>query len=77
MGHLVIGEGALKQLVGWLSINVKYLLFKRLLFKLGVAEPIGVKVSVGIISHLSRDNEDKRKARPSPFLHRRLKRGKA
>lgn len=26
----MIGEGALKQLVGWLSINVKYLLFKEL-----------------------------------------------
>lgn len=50
MGHQVIGEGALKQLVGWLSINVKYLLFQRALFKLGVAEPIGVKVSGRIIS---------------------------
>lgn len=29
MGHQVIGEGALKQLVGWLSINVKYLPFQR------------------------------------------------
>lgn len=30
VGHQVIGDGALKQLVGWLSINVKYLLFKGL-----------------------------------------------
>lgn len=30
VGHQVIGKGALKQLVGWLSINVKYLLFKGL-----------------------------------------------
>lgn len=63
MGHQVIGEGALKQLVGWLSIHVKYLLFKGLLFKLGVAEPVGVKVSVGIISHLFQRKRDKRKGR--------------
>lgn len=50
MGHQVIGEEALMQLVGWLSINVKYLLFQRALFKLGVTGHRGIKVSGSIIS---------------------------
>lgn len=40
MGCLVIGELALKQLVGWRSINVKHFSFQSALFKHGVARPL-------------------------------------